>query len=113
MEKGDVCVYKVKGICGAPSFKLSDGYQNDFSVQYLEFNDKDFSANVTQEYNSQLRESWPSSYPLKKIVSPRDGEPVRNQVFYNQESINIMNNINNQTNFVITKRPIKGLYDLQ
>ena len=47
MEKGDVCVYKVKGYCGAPSFKLSDGHQKDFSVQYLEFNDDDITSNAT------------------------------------------------------------------
>lgn len=78
MERGDVCVYKIKGYCGAPTFKLSDGYQKDFSVQYLEFNDDDITSNATKEYNSKLKESWPSSYPLKKIVSPRDNEPVRN-----------------------------------
>lgn len=47
MERGDVCVYKVKGFCGAPSFRLTDGYQKDFSVQYLEFNDDDITSNAT------------------------------------------------------------------
>ena len=41
MARGDVCTYKIKGYCGAPSFKFSNGYINDFMIQYIEFNGDD------------------------------------------------------------------------
>ena len=100
MRAGDSCLYKLKGKCGAPSFKISNGYQNYFNVQYLEFNIDDVKQNYEIPFNKKLRESWPSDYPLKKVTSPRQGDPVRSQIFsLDDDKANLITNINGLTDY--------------